>query len=62
MKEILPCPFCGSKSLKLVDSDEYIMCLDCEALGPTAISEEDAINFWNSRNTEKTKLGDYVGQ
>lgn len=58
-----PCPFCGSRSIKLyqkiqeseseIDKFEYgnyyIRCTKCKARGPLNCTEEKAASVWNMR-------------
>jgi hypothetical protein len=50
MEEIKACPYCGSDSTEV--SDFYGSwcgaCLDCEAIGPTALDINDAVLLWNA--------------
>jgi Lar family restriction alleviation protein len=59
---VLPCPFCGA----LIDREdpafctvEYegedgsaLVCEECQAQGPEAATEEDAIEAWNRRDSK----------
>jgi Lar family restriction alleviation protein len=53
--DLLHCPFCRSHNVGPIDGDEraggafLIVCDDCGAEGPTAISEESARELWNER-------------
>ena len=62
--EILPCPFCGSDNVQPIHvegnwgysaSQDYVRCLDCNALGGKITDSncgnhmEEAINKWNKR-------------
>ena len=47
-----PCPFCGSSKLKIelpCAETPFILCMNCDTYGPTAESDEEAINRWNTR-------------
>ena len=48
---IAPCPLCGSEHVALggsISSREFfVMCYDCDAIGPTHRSERIAILAWN---------------
>lgn len=49
--ELLPCPFCESGSVRLINASRrcgYVHCDDCGAQGPYAVSD-DAIPMWNDR-------------
>lgn len=45
------CPFCGSDSLEptysIAANRHYVACNDCDADGPIARSEEEAIEKWD---------------
>jgi len=51
----LPCPWCGSLKLKVLFTDEdahrstWVYCAKCQASGPTADGEIDAVHKWNDR-------------
>lgn len=45
------CPFC--KSQKLIPKFNYVYCLDCEAEGPFAETQEEAIEAWNQREPDE---------
>ena len=60
IKDLKPCPFCGSTDLVIGKGGSYIECLNCETLGPSAVSsvgvnwsqrvyEEEAMVAWNRR-------------
>lgn len=59
MSELKPCPFCNGYSPELAESavpsaitghqKMAVFCNDCFCEGPTADSEEDAIDKWNRR-------------
>lgn len=53
MAIIKQCPFCAESSGVEVDdvtTETYAVCCDnCGATGPQALSEDDAIECWNSR-------------
>ena len=49
-EEIRRCPFCWSKDASVVSKIySYVWCSKCEAEGPVADNEEDAIEKWNIR-------------
>ena len=51
--QILPCPFCDSRKVESCKVDHpynkgiQVHCLSCEAKGPIAKTEEQAIEAWN---------------
>lgn len=50
----LPCPFCGSKRLRVLRSeddpnDKSVGCLDCYAAGPVNNGKHSASYLWNRR-------------
>lgn len=52
---VMPCPFCGSKTLTLVQLDQHewvIECLDCSATGPIMENKNDAWEGWGNRGNE----------
>lgn len=52
MSELKPCPFCGSKDLRIshVGRDwNSVICRDCGGEGPEELGREDAISSWNRR-------------
>ena len=56
--ELLPCPFCGSDHIGIVEIGHYIRvdCLepDCYMYGPCATDESGAIEKWNTREDAVT--------
>ena len=52
-KELSPCPFCKSKKLhlRIEKSASYyaVECIECEAVGPTGLTLEEAEKLWNRR-------------
>lgn len=56
MMKLKPCPFCGSKDIKVwMKFDSYfVQCEDCSALAPdpscTEYEMEEAIALWNTRH------------
>ena len=61
MEELKPCPFCGSKDLKISAQEAqeggnvlFVHCKHCDACGPafeaTLEGGEEAINAWNKRS------------
>lgn len=53
MKIILqPCPFCsGELTEAVIDENEnrVVLCNDCQAQGPAASDEHNAVKAWNQR-------------
>lgn len=49
---IAPCPFCGSHSTRLEESDwgdgYYVRCDPCWAAGPASTDAPEAIDTWNT--------------
>lgn len=48
MKQIKPCPFCGSENLSVGGFENYIKCKNCGAAGPDGSTLNEAFNKWNS--------------
>lgn len=48
---VLPCPFCGSDTPRLVKNSEpcFVVCGDCGAHGPLGKSQRGAVDTWNGR-------------
>lgn len=58
MIELKPCPFCGMSCARVkIGSPIQVICDHCGAEGPAAIkianAKERAVNWWNSRVTDK---------
>jgi len=53
-KELIPCPFCGSKRKIEVCEDEmfYVQCMKCGTRTDCYICETDAIEAWNDRQPD----------
>jgi Lar family restriction alleviation protein len=53
MMELKNCPFCGSKSVKLITSSIAIsvICFNCGGSGAYNVDKEAAIKAWNTRAT-----------
>ena len=49
MSDLKPCPFCGSDNTRAYSSTGicWVECLSCDAVGPTAKTEAEAIDAWN---------------
>lgn len=59
--ELLPCPFCASRSLDATCSEKekslespgrtfyYVFCESCDACGPCEYEQAEAIRKWNVR-------------
>ena len=46
-----PCPFCGSENIDWEDEGFcFVMCLDCDARGPTTPDIKEAVEKWNERS------------
>lgn len=49
--KVSACSFCGSKAVRsqqaLVGQDWSVVCQDCDAIGPSALSAKFAILEWN---------------
>ena len=43
------CPFCGKDDLTISVMKRWITCGDCLAMGPSALTESEAIAAWNAR-------------
>ena len=56
MKDTAACPFCGGEPKLINDGTGlwWVQCEDCDAEGPIAHSEEEAIRLWNRRQTERS--------
>ena len=50
MKQIKPCPFCGSEKVNVGThgNNLYVCCYGCNSCGPYGISREEAILLWNA--------------
>lgn len=59
--EMLPCPFCGSDQFKpkvCKDILDYcILCTQCGVESGDADSEEEAVQFWNTRAAPTFTVG-----
>lgn len=58
--ELLPCPFCNSKDVKVVSTPlrDVALCLKCEALGPASGDKQMALIHWNRRASAWVKVGE----
>lgn len=48
MKQIKPCPFCGSENLSVGSFENYIKCKNCGAAGPDGSTLNEAFDKWNA--------------
>ena len=48
MKQIKPCPFCGSENLSVGGFENYIKCKNCGAAGPDGSTLNEAFDKWNA--------------
>ena len=48
MKQIKPCPFCGSENLSVGGFENYIKCKNCGAAGPDGSTLNEAFDKWDS--------------
>lgn len=53
MKQIKPCPFCGSENVKYSSLAGRVFCKDCQARGPCGATDKDAIKKWNAAPRKK---------
>lgn len=46
-----PCPFCGNKAKHAWNEEDKLvmMCEFCKAVGPSAMSNQEALQLWNCR-------------
>jgi len=52
--KLKPCPFCGSKEVRVICYDKYVAtyrveCSKCWAHSATKVCREDTIELWNRR-------------
>lgn len=48
--ELLPCPFCGSDRVRVTKPTMWqAWCMDCKAIGAASLTEQEAIEAWNTR-------------
>jgi Lar family restriction alleviation protein len=47
---LLPCPFCGGQASLCDTGVTWLMCDDCQAEGPVAEAEREAVEKWNGRS------------
>lgn len=59
MTELKPCPFCGSKKVRVVTSITagYVLCDECDAEGPLArlATGESPVDLWNRRHVPEAE-------
>lgn len=57
MKKLKPCPFCGSKNIRawMNTSTPWVSCDDCLASTACALTEEEAVEYWNRRVSNDKK-------
>ena len=56
MPDLKPCPFCGSKNIRLTCWGLYrCWCVDCLSQATDCISKKEAIEAWNRRAGEEDK-------
>ena len=48
MKQIKPCPFCGSENLSVGSFGNYIKCENCGTVGPDGSTLNEAFDKWNA--------------
>ena len=57
MNELKPCPFCGCEEIKVHGKKRaYAYCERCFAKTDSFIKPQYAIDAWNQRAKEKTRL------
>ena len=64
MKNLAPCPFCGSTQLSSLELDLNswsIECMNCQATGPLKVSEEAAVISWERAYEILKNRDDLVG-
>lgn len=64
MKEIKPCPFCGSDDLCVLElsNKSYVRCGKCYSYGPDGKDKDEAIERWNSApRKEDVEMGKSCG-
>lgn len=53
MRELKPCPFCGSDDLKVwatsIPYQSFVECRKCCCIGPDCVTTDEAIAAWNRR-------------
>lgn len=56
--ELLPCPFCGYKSMLLCEDEgwSYVMCGHCLATSGYRKSIEEAVDDWNTRHERTCQM------
>ena len=55
-RDIKPCPFCPEaidlRALEFHRTDWHVFCCTCGTRGPTGLTQQEAIQFWNKRDGE----------
>lgn len=50
MSDLLPCPFCGGKTISFAVGETIdVICQNCSTTIPCCDTEEEAIGRWNTR-------------
>lgn len=59
-EELRNCPFCGSDAPHLIEgsSMSWVVCTECGADGPMAITTTGAIRKWNGQNIKARTTDD----
>ena len=58
---LLPCPFCGSAEVRLIERDDLldsVMCYECSAEGTATNDKQRAAEYWNRRSPIAAVGGD----
>ena len=58
MEKLKPCPFCGGKNIRVWNtSTHWVSCDDCLASTACALTEEEAVRYWNRRAKVEQSVG-----